>query len=149
MRAVDQWAAIQADLPEAWTGVRLAFEPEGDVPEAAAILAPVGPGRAGGELLIHLSRAESGADRLRNALGRLDARRIWGTLRLVDVEVVVELETEAQATETTATAAPRRPLPEAWEALATTLPPDWSDVLCELELDSSDHVPRAALLGAP
>ena len=29
------------------------------------------------------------------------------------------------------------------------LPPDWSDLLCELELDSSDHVPRAALLGAP
>jgi len=29
------------------------------------------------------------------------------------------------------------------------LPPDWSDVLCVLELESSDHVPRAALLGAP
>jgi hypothetical protein len=29
------------------------------------------------------------------------------------------------------------------------LPPDWSDLLCELELDSSDHLPRAALLGAP
>jgi hypothetical protein len=30
-----------------------------------------------------------------------------------------------------------------------TLPPDWSDVLCELEVDSSDFLPRAALLGAP
>jgi hypothetical protein len=30
-----------------------------------------------------------------------------------------------------------------------SLPPDWSDVLCELRLDSSDHVARAALLGAP
>ena len=27
--------------------------------------------------------------------------------------------------------------------------PDWSDLLCDLELDSTDHVPRAALLGAP
>jgi hypothetical protein len=31
----------------------------------------------------------------------------------------------------------------------SSLAPDWSDLLCELELDSSDHVPRAALLGAP
>jgi hypothetical protein len=38
---------------------------------------------------------------------------------------------------------------DAWDATVATLPPDWSDVLCELELDSSDHIPRAALLGAP
>ena len=44
---------------------------------------------------------------------------------------------------------PRASLVEPWDALLATLPPDWSDVLCELELDSSDHLPRAALLGAP
>ena len=33
--------------------------------------------------------------------------------------------------------------------ITSPLSPGWSDLLCELELDSSDHVPRAALLGAP
>ena len=45
--------------------------------------------------------------------------------------------------------APARPLADAWDDAIASLPPDWSDLLCELELDSSDHVPRAALLGAP
>ena len=36
-----------------------------------------------------------------------------------------------------------------WDAALAALPPDWSDLLCILELDSSDHLPRAALLGAP
>jgi len=145
MRAVDQWAAIEDGLPETWSEARLAFEPEGDMSGAAAILAPLGPGRAADELLIHLTRAGSGAERLRNALGRLDTRRVWGTLRLVDVQV----EPEAGPRPAEARAPRRPPLPEAWDALQEQLPPDWSDVLCELELDSSDHVPRAALLGAP
>ena len=29
------------------------------------------------------------------------------------------------------------------------LPPGWRELLCELELDSTDYLPRAALLGAP
>ena len=36
-----------------------------------------------------------------------------------------------------------------WDAAIATLPADWSDLLCELELTSSDHVERAALLVAP
>ena len=38
---------------------------------------------------------------------------------------------------------------DAWEAELAKLPPDWTDLLCELEVDSSDFLPRAALLGAP
>jgi hypothetical protein len=143
MRAVDQWAEIRAALPKEWSEARLAFEPEGDVTEAAAILAPLGPGRADGELQILLTRTGSGPDRLRNVLGRLDERRAWGTLRLLDVRS----RTEARSVEAARTAQPS--LPEAWDALEATFAPDWSDVLCELELDSSDHLPRAALHGAP
>ena len=36
-----------------------------------------------------------------------------------------------------------------WDAAVAALPPDWSDLLCELMLGASDLVPRAALLGAP
>ncbi len=36
-----------------------------------------------------------------------------------------------------------------WDAALATLPPDWSDLLCGLELQSSDLLPRAALLCAP
>ena len=144
MRAVDQWAAIQQDLPDDWSETRLAFDPEGEPAEAAAILAPLGPGRAGDRLTIHLTRAGSGADRLRNALARLDERRVWGRLHLVDVESSADREPEAQADGTA-----RSSLPDGWDTLLERLPPDWSDVLCELELDSSDHLPRAALLGAP
>src|SRR4029079_8500126 len=41
------------------------------------------------------------------------------------------------------------PLAEQWDAALAELPPDWSDVLCVLELDSSDHVPRAARFASP
>ena len=142
MRAVEQWAAIQEDLPEDWSEARLVFGPEGEASAAAAILAPLGPGRVHDELRIHLLRAGSGAERLRNALAKLDERRLWGQLRLVDVE-------SGGAPEEEVAPATRRSLPDAWDELLATLAPDWSDVLCELELDSSDHLPRAALLGAP
>ena len=33
-----------------------------------------------------------------------------------------------------------------WDAALATLPADWSDLLCELEIASSDFLPRAALL---
>ena len=143
MRAVDQWTEIQAGLPEGWSEAHLAFTPEEAVSEAAAVLAPLAPGRVGAELRIHVSRGGSGPERTRNVLARLDERRIWGRLGLLDV---VGRETSAPSVE--APPAPRS-LAAAWEALQDELPPDWSNVLCRLDLDSSDHVPRAALFGAP
>ena len=44
---------------------------------------------------------------------------------------------------------PSEELADAWAAAVAGLPPDWSDLYCELELDSSDHLDRAALLLAP
>lgn len=143
MRAVDQWAEIEADLPEGWSEVRLAFSPEGDASQAARILAPLAPGRVGDELRIHVTRAGSGAERARNVLGHLDGRRVWGTLRLLGSN------TEARSAAAAPAALAADTLADAWDALQAELPPDWSDVLCQLDLESSDHVPRAALLGAP
>lgn len=144
MRAADQWTQIEETLGADWSDARLAFAPEGAPDEAAAVLGPVQPVRVGDELRFHLVRSEGGAERARNTLRRLDRKRVWGTLRLIEVEA----RQAPPASTAPSTAAPRF-LTEAWDDALATLPPDWSDVLGELELDSSDHLPRAALLGAP
>ena len=143
MRAAEQWAQLEQDLPADWSETQLAFTPEGSVAEAAAVLGPLQPGRAGSELRLHIERAEGGVERARNIFRALDRRRIWGTLSVVGSIRDVAPLVEASGSE--------RPgsLAEQWDAALAELPPDWSDVLCVLELDSSDHVPRAALLGAP
>ena len=141
MRAADQWVRLQGSLEHDWAEVRLAFTPEGTVAEAAAVLAPLQPGRVGGELRFDIARAGSDSERLRNLLERLDRKRVWGTLALLDA---------AAAVSPADTSAPRVPrLAQTWDDALGALSPGWSDLICELELDSSDHVPRAALLGAP
>jgi hypothetical protein len=141
MRAADQWALLETDLGSNWTEARLSFAPEGSTTAAAAILAPLSPGRVEGELRFHVTRAGSAPQRLRNLLERLDRRRVWGTLSLIEAT----REAPAAEAETSQTI----PLADAWDDVVSRLAPGWSDLLCELELDSSDHVPRAALLGAP
>jgi len=144
MRAADQWAQIEAGLDPAWTEIRLVFAPEGALEPAAAALGPLQPVRVGTEFRFHALRAEGGAERTRNTLRTLDRKRIWGTLGLI-AEEAASPANAAQMPES----APQIDLVDAWDMLLATLPPDWSDILGELELDSSDHVPRAALLGAP
>jgi hypothetical protein len=146
MRAVDQWQAVEAGLEDAWTAVRLSFTPEepAALDAAAATLGPLAPGRAGESLTLRVPRAGSGRGKLLNLLGHLDRKRIWGILELLDESTEIradELELEA----------PPEPigLVRAWDATVATLPAGWRDLLCELELDSSTLLPRAALLGAP
>ena len=145
MRAADQWARIDEGLDEGWAEVRLSFTPEGPSSEAAAVLGPLQPGLVGDELRFDVVRSGGAPERLRNILWRLDRKRIWGTLALVEMASTAP---EA-ATEPDDETEPPRTLTEAWEDAVSELPPGWSDLLCELELDSSDHLPRAALLGAP
>ncbi len=144
MRAADQWAQIEGGLDAAWSEARVRFTPEVDPAVAAAALGPLQPVRVGDELRFHVVRAEGGAERARNTLRTLDRKRIWGTLALLDVAA----EPPAPGAVTPEPVAGVG-LAEAWDTTLADLPPDWSDVLCELELDSSDHIPRAALLGAP
>ena len=143
MRAADQWAQIEEGLGSDWVETRLSFTPEGSVADAAAILGPLQPGRVGDELRLHITRLNGGPERARNLFRRLDRRRIWGTLALLDVAEGERATSPAPALAST------QSLVDSWEAALAELPPGWSDLLCELELDSSDHVPRAALLGAP
>jgi len=144
MRTVDQWAQIEEDLPPDWSEAQLTFVAEGSVADAAAVLGPLQPGRVGDALRLHVERTDGGVERARNIFRRLDGRRIWGTLELIGaIEDVVPGSPPVETT------TPGVSLAETWDAALAALPPDWSDVLCVLELDSSDHVPRAALLGAP
>jgi hypothetical protein len=152
MRAVDQWRLIEAELPEGWVEVRLSFvvEDPATVSAAAGVLGPLGPGRVGEELHFHVLRSGSaGAHKLSNLLGHLDRKRIWGTLSLRDVSAPARAEESVASTAAAATSEAPPKLADAWDALVRSLPPDWSDLLCRLELDSTDYLARAALLGAP
>ena len=144
MRTVDQWGQIEEALPPDWSEAQVAFVAEGSAGDAAAVLGPLQPGRVGDTLRLHITRADGGVERARNIFRRLDGRRIWGTLELIGaIEDVVPRSVTEEAPASGAS------LARSWDAALAELPPDWSDVLCVLELDSSDHLPRAALLGAP
>jgi hypothetical protein len=145
MRAVDQWKLIEDELGAGWDEARLSFALESatSVAAAAAVLAPLGPGRAGNELRFQVSRTGGGPEKLRNLLGRLDGKRIWGTLSLVDVHVGPRLDPTSQP------AREGHSLAESWDRAVDELPAGWRDLLCELELDSTDYLARAALHGAP
>lgn len=143
MRAAEQWTQIEQELDPEWAEVRLAFSPESSSAEAAALLAPLQPVRVGDELRFHVTRADTGGERVLNVLQRLDGKRVWGTLVLIDAT------SRGEPGPSPPSMPPSGPLAAQWDYLVATLPPDWSDVLAELELDSSDNMPRAALLGAP
>jgi hypothetical protein len=142
MRLAEQWSQIVRGLPATWADARLAFTPEGptELDRAAAVLAPLMPGRTGGSIRFFCARRGAGPspEAVRRAMRRLDEERIRGTLELLaSGEPVIEPET-ARAT-----------FAASWAAEVASLPADWSDVYAEIELRSTDHLERAALLLAP
>jgi hypothetical protein len=131
-----------ADLPVGWADARLALS----IPDpsqrsrAAALLGPATPGVVDDELRFTVGRGGRGIgpDQLRKLLGKIDSERIRGTLTLLEA----------------AEAAPRQEasrelLADALAKAVASLPPDWSDLYGEVELASSDHLERGALLLAP
>jgi hypothetical protein len=148
MPALERWKEIEAGLDPAWDVVFFSFVPEDAhaMSRAAATLGPLGPGRAGRELRFQVARSGAGPDSLENLLGRLDRNRVWGELTLVNVEVAEPaLEPELAPTLVNG----ERPLVEQWDDAISQLPPDWNDLLVEIELDSTDFIGQAALVGAP
>jgi hypothetical protein len=138
---VEQWDSVARALPEDWGDARLSLVVEdADLDHAAALLGPLSPGRRRHELRFFTARrgAGFGPDQLRRLLRRLDEERIGGKLEL--------LATDAPAA---APAVQRPSLAATWDALLATLPDDWSDLYCELELTSTDQLERTALLLAP
>ncbi len=137
-----QWRRILDELPPSWRDARLSLAVDGaaEVARAAALLAPALPGRSGGGLVFTATRSGAlGPDALGRLLERLDGERIGGTLALV------RATEEAPAPE----AVPAPTLAAAWDTALAALPADWSDLLCELEVASTDYLQRAALLLSP
>jgi hypothetical protein len=147
MRLADQWSLLEQGLPAGWREARISLvaETPSELPRAAAVLGPLTPGRHGDRLVFTVRRAggPAGPEGARRLFRRLDEHRIWCEIALLDVvsdDGVAAVEIEAP---------PPRTLASAWDEALAGLPADWSDLLCSLELESSDHLPRAALLGAP
>ncbi len=142
MRLVEQWRRLEAQLPADWTDARLALAvpDERKLARAAALLGPANPGRAGSELRLPVTRraGPSGAEAVRRHLRRVDEAGVRGTLTLLGASEAPRPEPIAAPT-----------LEAAWEAAVSTLPPDWSDLHCELEIDSTDQLARVALLLSP
>jgi hypothetical protein len=139
----EQWRKIAETLPAdsgaARVTLRLAQDQRAD--EAALILAPLTPGRTRSVFRLSV-RPGLNPERV---LKRLDEAGIRGRLDLVEAEA-------AQAPPASAVRAPierASPFVEQWDELVERLPPDWSDVYAEVELDSSDFLQRGALLLAP
>jgi hypothetical protein len=144
MRLAEQWSQIVRGGPANWADARVVFTPQDprQLDRAAAILAPLTPGRAGGSLRFVCARRGVGPspEAVRRALQRLDSERIRGTLELLaSSERAVEPKTVAA----------RPSLAATWNAELAALPADWSDVHAEIALRSTDHLERAALLLAP
>jgi hypothetical protein len=142
MGLVEQWNDIERGLDPKWQDARLDLivDDETTVARVAALLGPAGPGRIGRAVRFTTARggAMVGPEAVRRMLKRIDNERIGGTLTLVSSGEAAPAPAIARAS-----------LAAEWDAAIAVLPSDWSDLLCELELTSSDHIERAALLTAP
>jgi hypothetical protein len=142
MALVDQWRAIEESLPEGWESaqLRLIVTDRSRGERAAALLGPANPGRFGSFVTFAVARSGGGSspNLVRRLLARLDAEGIDGTL-------------DAVGTEERAAAVVSAPggLAQQWDGILEQLPEDWSDLYAEVELASSDHLERGALLLAP
>ncbi len=142
MSVAEQWNAVENGLDPRWRDARLmlTLDDESRAERALALLGPTGPGRMGREIRFSATRTGSGIgpEAIGRLVRRLDTEGITGTLTLVASD---DAPPEPEIS--------RPKLSDAWDAALAVLPTDWSDLLCELELTSSDHIDRAALLLAP
>jgi hypothetical protein len=144
VRLAAQWAGIRAGLPPDFGDVRLRLKVRDDdeAVRASALLAPLLAGRNGNEIYFaSTSRAGPQSEEIvSRLLDRLHREGIWGELELVS-------QAEAPAAEETRATA--QPFAEQWDEALEELPPDWTDMLAEVELTSSDHLAPAALQLSP
>jgi hypothetical protein len=142
VRLVEQFNAIERELPERWgmARFRLIVADDGRCDRAAALLGPANPGRRGKQIRFSAGRRGGGVgpDGIRRLLRKLDEEGIAAELEVVGSD-------EAPAQELRA----RERLREAWDEQLAELPPDWSDLYAEVRLDSTDFLERGALLLAP
>jgi hypothetical protein len=142
VRLVEQWNGIVSGLDPSWSDARLSLRIEAEEARerAAALLGPAGPGFSGDSIRFFVTRTGGGIgpEAARRLLGRIDKEGIAGELTLVSAS---EAEPAPEIARTT--------LAAEWQAALEVLPSDWSDLMVELELESSADVDRGAVLCAP
>lgn len=142
MKLAEQWREIKSALPEAWSEARLelALDDAGKADEAAAFLGALMPVWRGSRIHFYAVRRGEGPSptAVGRSLARLEEEGIKGTLKLLAAEEAVGAQPRPHAT-----------LAASWGEAIAGLPSDWSDVYAEIELTSTDHLDRAALLLAP
>jgi hypothetical protein len=142
VRLVEQWNGIESGLDPRWSDLRLSLRIAAQEARerAAALLGPAGPGFSGDSVRFYVARGGHGIgpEAARRLLGRIDAEGIAGELTLVGTSAA---EAQVQVARPT--------LAAEWQAALEMLPSDWSDLVAELELDSSADVDRGAVLCAP
>ena len=145
MGLVSDWELAEAELAAEWADARVLvkLEEPGRIDRVTALLAPLQPLRAGeATVSIRIDRhgGGPGPEALRRALARLDTERLHGTISIEAVESEPAGTAERVSAPT---------LAESWDAALADLPADWSDLLGEIELDSSDYLDRGAVHLAP
>jgi hypothetical protein len=139
---VDRWNHVERALDPRWTEVTLSLAIKDDAARsrAAALLGPAGPGVGNREIRFTVSTKGTGIgpEATRRLLRLIDQERIVGRLELVET---VGLRPDPERS--------RRSLAGGWREALDALPSDWSDLVAELEFDSSADVDRAAVLCAP
>ncbi|HYX76277.1 MAG TPA: hypothetical protein VE757_03780 [Gaiellaceae bacterium] len=145
-----QFRSIASELPADWrvAHLRLTVPDAADCGRAAALLGPANPGRHGKVIRFDTARGGAGVgpDRMLGLLRRLDAERIHGELEVVGL---AESAAAPVAPRAATAVEPQAALVEAWDAAVATLPPDWSDLVAEVELTSSDYIEPGALRLSP
>jgi hypothetical protein len=138
----ERWNHVESDLDPRWSEVTLSLAVNDDAARsrAAALLGPAGPGISAKEIRFQVSTEGNGIgpEAARRLLRRIDAEGIRGRLELVEARAARPDPVET-----------RRSLAHEWRDALEALPSDWSDLMAELELDSSADVDRAAVLCAP
>lgn len=140
MSLAGQWKALGSELPEGWSraDLRLELRDAETASRAASLLGPAQPFRVEPTVLRFGTARDGtavGSDAVTRLLARLDDARIGGTLTLAGSERAAARE-EREVTL----------LADSWAQALSGLPSDWSDLLAEIELLSSDYVERASVL---
>ena len=127
------------ELGKGWgeARIRVVLEEPERADRAAQLLGPLQPFRAAPNALSF--RVVGGSDMAGRLLQRLDDERIHAKLEVLRLDPAPERAPEA----------PAPTLRESWAAALATLPADWSDLLAEVELESSDWLERAAVNMVP
>jgi hypothetical protein len=134
VRLAEQWSEILEGLPREWERVVVELRVADPAQRERAAL---------------LLGREADGETFRLEVER-DARTV-GVNPEVTGMVMVRLDAEGVAGELSlaATHMGRHSLAEEWGVLVEALPPDWSHLLAQIDLDSSDFVDRGALLVGP